>query len=232
MAEMTIFIKQLRRNITGRETGSNKQSASKSCALSLIRQLFHLGVIEAFSGTLKKPKSEDKLPSYPVKINPELIASATKALSDIEIYPVRVDPRANSENPISLMIHVPQPDRKPQPYQATDNVIPWSPPIQNWNAWNASNIDEGYLSTATLDQLSEDLLKNAREQKMNNTELNNRTRARESLPIHAMRREIMETINDNSVTLIRGNTGCGKTTQIAQFIMEDYIASGQGECLS
>lgn len=60
MAEMKIFVKQLKRTITGRETGSNKQSASKSCALSLVRQLFHLGVIEAFSGSLKT-KSYDLL---------------------------------------------------------------------------------------------------------------------------------------------------------------------------
>lgn len=56
MAEMTIYVKQLKRSITGRETGSNKQSASKSCALSLVRQLFHLGVIEAYAGTLKTEK--------------------------------------------------------------------------------------------------------------------------------------------------------------------------------
>lgn len=53
MAEMKIFVKQLKRTITGRETGSNKQTASKSCALSLVRQLFHLGVIEAYTGTIK-----------------------------------------------------------------------------------------------------------------------------------------------------------------------------------
>lgn len=53
MAEMKFFVKQLNRTITGRETGSNKQSASRSCALSLVRQLFHLGVIEPFSGQIK-----------------------------------------------------------------------------------------------------------------------------------------------------------------------------------
>lgn len=53
MAELRIYVKQLNRNIMGRETGSNKQSASKSCALSLVRQLFHLGVIEAFTGSMK-----------------------------------------------------------------------------------------------------------------------------------------------------------------------------------
>lgn len=53
MAEMKIFVKQLNRTITGRESGSNKQTASKSCALSLVRQLYHLGVVEAFSGSIR-----------------------------------------------------------------------------------------------------------------------------------------------------------------------------------
>lgn len=132
MSEMSIYIKQLRRNITGRETGSNKQSASKSCALSLIRQLFHLGVIEAFSGTLKKAKVEDKVPNYPVKIDPELMARAREALVDLEIQPVRVDPNCITENPVSLLINTAMPERKPQPYHA-GSVIPWSPPIPNWN---------------------------------------------------------------------------------------------------
>lgn len=228
MAEMTIFIKQLRRNITGRESGSNKQTASKSCALSLIRQLFHLGVIEAFSGTLKKAATEDKLPSYPVKIDPEIIGRARGALAGLNIQPVRIDRNTRSEQPISLMIPEPASERKPQPYQVSGSVIPWSPPIQNWNAWIASNIDEGYLATATLENLSDDLLNEARDRKLNDQDLDQRTRDRETLPIHAKRREIMETINESSVVLIRGNTGCGKTTQIAQFILEDYIASGQG----
>lgn len=38
----------------------------------------------------------------------------------------------------------------------------------------------------------------------------------------------MEAINENSVVIVRGNTGCGKTTQVCQFILDDYIASGQG----
>lgn len=63
---------------------------------------------------------------------------------------------------------------------------------------------------------------------MNDQVLQGRMNDREKLPIAAMRTQIMEFINDNPVVLIRGNTGCGKTTQIAQFILEDYINSGQG----
>lgn len=44
--------------ITAREHGSNKKLAAQSCALSLVRQLYHLGVIEAYSGVTKKKEGE------------------------------------------------------------------------------------------------------------------------------------------------------------------------------
>ena len=40
------------------------------------------------------------------------------------------------------------------------------------------------------------------------------TKKRSSLPIFAMKNEIMEAIHNNPIVLIRGNTGCGKTTQV------------------
>ena len=46
-------------DVTAKEHGSNKQVASKNCALSLVRQLFHLGVIEAYTGERKKKKEEE-----------------------------------------------------------------------------------------------------------------------------------------------------------------------------
>ena len=51
---------------------------------------------------------------------------------------------------------------------------------------------------------------------------------RSKLPIHAMKDQIMTSIHENPVVLIRGNTGCGKTTQVCQFILDDYIGSGSG----
>ena len=44
--------------IFAREHGSNKKLAAQSCALSLVRQLYHLGVIEAYSGQTKKKEGE------------------------------------------------------------------------------------------------------------------------------------------------------------------------------
>lgn len=74
-------------DVTARESGSNKQSASKSCALSLIRQLYHLGVIEAFSGSLKKSISSVVEP-YEVNVDPMLLDKVYDILQKLNIEPI------------------------------------------------------------------------------------------------------------------------------------------------
>ncbi|KAI5069161.1 hypothetical protein GOP47_0015462 [Adiantum capillus-veneris] len=49
--------------------------------------------------------------------------------------------------------------------------------------------------------------------------------AREKLPIIMMEQEIMEAITENPVTIICGETGCGKTTQVPQFLYEAGFSS-------
>lgn len=48
-------------DIYAREQGSNKKSASASCALSAVRQLFHFGVIEAYGGPQAKRKDVEQV---------------------------------------------------------------------------------------------------------------------------------------------------------------------------
>ncbi len=43
---------------------------------------------------------------------------------------------------------------------------------------------------------------------------------RTNLPIHGMEQEIMEAIHTSDVVLLAGATGCGKTTQVPQFLLE------------
>uniref|UniRef100_A0A8D8F423 RNA helicase n=1 Tax=Culex pipiens TaxID=7175 RepID=A0A8D8F423_CULPI len=233
MAELNIYVRQLNRPVVGRESGSNKQSASKSCALSIVRQLFHLGVIEANTGVAgKAAKAQEQLKPLPVRISDKLEQRIVQCLQEVEIQPVNVQ-RAKQEvggEGLSLLHPSDEVHFKAQSISLKQqaSVIPWSPPQPNWNPWIACNIDEGYLATASLDQLSDDLMKGAREREQQDKDLQESRRNREQLPIAAIRDRIMEAINDNPVVLIRGNTGCGKTTQIAQFILEDYINSGQG----
>nr|CAH7743708.1 unnamed protein product [Callosobruchus chinensis] len=51
---------------------------------------------------------------------------------------------------------------------------------------------------------------------------------RERLPSYSKRMEILRLIEENQVILISGETGCGKTTQVAQFILDDYIEKKKG----
>ncbi|XP_069186180.1 ATP-dependent DNA/RNA helicase DHX36 isoform X2 [Procambarus clarkii] len=51
---------------------------------------------------------------------------------------------------------------------------------------------------------------------------------RKRLPSYKMRDEILDKIGSNQVVVLSGETGCGKTTQVAQFILEEAITDGQG----
>lgn len=44
---------------------------------------------------------------------------------------------------------------------------------------------------------------------------------RQSLPIYAVRQDLINVIRDNQVVIIVGETGSGKTTQLTQFLFEE-----------
>lgn len=49
---------------------------------------------------------------------------------------------------------------------------------------------------------------------------------REQLPVKQFEEEIMAAIDRNPVVIIRGATGCGKTTQVPQYILDRFIKGG------
>ncbi|CAG7847697.1 ATP-dependent RNA helicase Dhx29; AltName: Full=DEAH box protein 29 [Serendipita indica DSM 11827] len=50
---------------------------------------------------------------------------------------------------------------------------------------------------------------------------------RQTLPIAAYRQEIIETLEHHQVLVLSGETGCGKSTQLPAFIMEDQLSRGK-----
>lgn len=48
------------------------------------------------------------------------------------------------------------------------------------------------------------------------------------LPAYKKKSEILQLIEDNQVVVISGETGCGKTTQVAQFILDNELEAGNG----
>ena len=51
---------------------------------------------------------------------------------------------------------------------------------------------------------------------------------RENLPVCQIRDKIVSTVEQNSVVLIKGATGCGKSTQVCQYLLEQFISSNKG----
>uniref|UniRef100_A0AAY5KZW6 RNA helicase n=1 Tax=Esox lucius TaxID=8010 RepID=A0AAY5KZW6_ESOLU len=227
IAEMQLFVRQLGRKITAREHGSNKKLAAQSCALSMVRQLYHLGVIEAYTGITKK-KDGEALEAFAVNVGEDLqhqLRSVTEELG-VTIPPPPSDPGT----PVSLVqgkMAVFEPSQR----QMTAGVVPWSPPQVNWNPWTSSNIDDGPLAFCTPEQISADLHNELNYQLEQDQSLQKVIGERDGLPVKKFEEEILSAVQHNSVVIIRGATGCGKTTQVPQFILDQFIKSERAaEC--
>ncbi|XP_074164649.1 ATP-dependent RNA helicase A isoform X2 [Sminthopsis crassicaudata] len=224
---MTIYVKQLGRRIFAREHGSNKKLAAQSCALSLVRQLYHLGVVEAYSGLTKKKEGETVEP-YTVNLSQDLEHQLQNVVQELclEIQPPPEDPNF----PVILNIGK-LATFEPSQRQNQVGVVPWSPPQSNWNPWTSSNIDEGPLAYATPEQISMDLKNELMYQLEQDHDLQAILQEREMLPVKKFENEILRAIHQNSVVIIRGATGCGKTTQVPQYILDECIQNNRAaEC--
>ncbi|BFI42914.1 ATP-dependent RNA helicase DHX57 [Marchantia polymorpha subsp. ruderalis] len=52
--------------------------------------------------------------------------------------------------------------------------------------------------------------------------------ARSKLPAFKQRDDLLRQINAHNVTVVAGQTGCGKSTQVPQYVLEDYIERDTG----
>ncbi|KAG5847490.1 hypothetical protein ANANG_G00126610 [Anguilla anguilla] len=221
IAEMSIFVRQLGRKIFAREHGSNKKLAAQSCALSTVRQLYHLGVIEAYTGLTKKKEGET-LEAFEVNVAQDLKQQLLSVTQELGISVPPVDP----SGPVSLvqpkMAHF-----EPSQKQSIDGVVPWSPPQVNWNPWTSANIDEGPLAFCTPEQISSDLQNELMYQMKEDQNLQKIIEDRDQLPVKKFEDEILRAIGSSPVVIIRGATGCGKTTQVPQYILDQFITTGR-----
>ncbi|XP_063795836.1 ATP-dependent RNA helicase A protein-like isoform X1 [Pseudophryne corroboree] len=220
VAELTLPVKQLGLILHAQGPGTNKKLAAQSCALSMVRQLYHLGVIEPYSEQTKK-KEEGAVVPYDVKLSTDDKKQLLDVLKELNIE--LPSPPQNPSQPVSLnlgqLVHT-----ESSQQQSHSGVVAWSPPQENWNPWTSSNIHDGPLAFATQEQISADLKKERLEQ---DEVLQQIYSERESLPVKRFGAEILDAIRNHSVVIIQGATGCGKTTQVPQYILDEYIRNGR-----
>jgi HrpA-like RNA helicase len=51
---------------------------------------------------------------------------------------------------------------------------------------------------------------------------------RAQLPVYQVREQLLQTLSHGHCAVLSGDTGCGKTTQVPQFLLEHEIESGRG----
>ncbi|XP_061694799.1 ATP-dependent RNA helicase A isoform X2 [Syngnathoides biaculeatus] len=223
IAEMQLFVRQLGRSVSAREHGSNKKLAAQSCALSLVRQLYHLGVVEAYSGVTRKKEGES-LEVFDVPVSPDLQQQLGIMVEELGV-PIPPPP-ADPGEMVSL-VATKMAAFEPSQRQSGAGVVPWSPPQVNWNPWTSSNIDDGPLAFCTPEQISKDLQNEMMDRLRCDDDLHKMLTDREQLPVKQFEEEIMSAVDSNSVVIIRGATGCGKTTQVPQYILDRFVKEGR-----
>ncbi|XP_056139059.1 ATP-dependent DNA/RNA helicase DHX36 [Lampris incognitus] len=87
---------------------------------------------------------------------------------------------------------------------------------------------EYLLQEVSRNKTQDDVLKTDLQRKKSDRKYQEMLKFREKLPAFKMREELVELINSNHVVVVSGETGCGKTTQVTQFILDDHINQGIG----
>ncbi|XP_076959181.1 DExH-box ATP-dependent RNA helicase DExH7, chloroplastic-like [Bidens hawaiensis] len=89
-------------------------------------------------------------------------------------------------------------------------------------------IDKNPESVDYHKQVESSYLKKQQESKRNMKKYEDMLKTRAKLPIAELKGDILHLLKDNDVLVICGETGCGKTTQVPQFILYDMIEQGHG----
>lgn len=92
----------------------------------------------------------------------------------------------------------------------------------------AVGIDTNAESSDHHKQVEGSYLKKQQENKRKMKKYEDMLKSRSALPIAELKGDILHLLKENDVLVICGETGCGKTTQVPQFILDDMIEEGHG----
>ncbi|CAD7960544.1 unnamed protein product [Amoebophrya sp. A120] len=109
----------------------------------------------------------------------------------------------------------------------SEGAISWSEPRACADPWGATTKERSGNHIYTGDAVNQQLLRELRQKQSNNL-YQMMQRDRIALPIWNMQHEIVSEIEGSQVVLVQGATGCGKTTQIPQFLLDYYIGKSAG----
>jgi small subunit ribosomal protein S24e len=183
-------------------TGTNKKAALTSCYVDVTQYLE--GCDRALWETFTKEVPEGK----DISMAPRVLFQMSEGLED-EVRDLCMDVRkstlfqnrpSTSTDPIASVALFQQ-----RPYRTSN--LPMSPESHAAKSLRLSEQRQNYLKNPSLESMRS---------------------TRNSLPVCSRAAEILNHVRENEVTICMATTGSGKTTQIPQLILDDYISRGDG----
>ncbi|KAK6536166.1 hypothetical protein TWF281_000412 [Arthrobotrys megalospora] len=112
---------------------------------------------------------------------------------------------------------------------ATEDIMQnATPPDDKWKAGTEVEVGEGKkIFYEPLEFMTTQQIRSTYEAKVSNPMYHYMLQGRMGLPIWAYREQLLQAISENQVTIVCGETGCGKSTQLPAYILEDCLAAGE-----
>ncbi|XP_050425485.1 dosage compensation regulator-like [Adelges cooleyi] len=227
-AKISVYIKLLDIHVAACQPGKSKLAASNRCSLSVIRQLFHMDIVEGYSSSMSSTEKSDilhKKKSYKVNVDQQLVDRVYDVLDKFSVEPViKKDDILEAKRSFSLIPDVSVAEYREFKPSTAAKVVQWIPPMIDVDPWRRNSNISSY---DTLDEMSEDLSKQFNKH-FHNSSLSKSLSKCNKLPIYSRAIEILDAIEKNPVVIIEGSTGCGKTTQVSQLILDDHLSDNKG----
>jgi small subunit ribosomal protein S24e len=182
--------------------GMNKKAALTSCYMDVTQYLESCdrALWETFSKEVPEGKDISMAPRVLFQMSEGLEDEVRDLCADIRKSTLFRNRPSASTHPLASVAFVQQ-----RPYRTSN--VPMSP---------ESHVDK----SLRLSEQRQNYLKNPSLESMRST--------RNSLPVYTRAAEILNHVRENEVTICMATTGSGKTTQIPQLILDDYISRGDG----
>ena len=217
------------------ERAQSKQEASRQCALKICQQLLAEGLMEGFNPTAPSKRQLMKNNFiYEFLTSPALKEQMISTFTMVQQYNATVNPgpygstgnysggpgAANYFNPLAG-------SRGNQQHDNAPNYLFWCAPLPDFNPWTGTKPDDPVFTGMSVETVNlhlqdqfQTMVKDPKFQKVLATRM--------KLPIYCIKEQVIDLIDRNSVLIIKGSTGCGKTTQVPQFILDTALKQGNG----
>ena len=98
-------------------------------------------------------------------------------------------------------------------FNQAPNYAYWCAPMVNYNPWTNTKPDDGIFPGKSMEDINV-YLQDQFQAMIKSPKFQQTLATRMKLPIYCIKEQVINLIRDHSVLIIKGSTGCGKTTQV------------------